>query len=58
MGVSGLTTFLREGRNSLSTVHRQVGKIEDPLVSGHYYSSADSPPLESEWIPLVVDAWA
>jgi len=57
MGVSGLTTFLREGRNSLSTVHRQVGKVEDPLASGHYCST-ENQSEESEWLPLVVDAWA
>ena len=57
MGVAGLTTFLREGRTSLSTVNQVTGVINDSLVNGELEGRYAEPP-HGEWTSLVVDAWS
>lgn len=58
MGVSGLTTFLREGRNSLATflvVERQIAH-DDPDLEDRQQRRGTLEPREDE-VPLVIDAW-
>lgn len=61
MGVSGLTTFLREGRNSLATslvvehLIQQQGRTPDQEDAAER-RQREIEPLEDE-IPLVIDAW-
>jgi hypothetical protein len=58
MGVSGLTTFLREGRNSLATslvVERPISQ-DDPDIEDRQHRRGNLEPREDE-IPLVIDAW-
>jgi hypothetical protein len=58
MGVSGLTTFLREGRTSLATslvVERQVAH-DAPEIDDKQQRKVTLEPREDE-IPLVIDAW-
>lgn len=58
MGVSGLTTFLREGRNSLATslvVERPLSQ-NDPDIEDRQQRRGTLEPREDE-IPLVIDAW-
>lgn len=57
MGVAGLTTFLREGRNSLSTslvLERQLSQDLDDADDAEHQRVLE--PRENE-IPLVIDAW-
>ncbi|KAJ9122317.1 hypothetical protein QFC22_001738 [Naganishia vaughanmartiniae] len=60
MGVSGLTTFLREGRNSLATslVVEQRIQQQDHAADeeGNGKRRQEIEPSEDE-IPLVIDAW-
>jgi hypothetical protein len=57
MGVTGLTTFLREGRNALSSVTRLEGKIEQTeLEPGGSIDRVYR--AKEEQMPLVVDVWA
>lgn len=56
MGVAGLTTFLREGRSSLSTVNHATGVINDSLADGQLDGQYTEP--QGEWTSLVVDAWS
>jgi hypothetical protein len=58
MGVSGLTTFLREGRNSLASslvVERQIAQ-DNPDDEERQHRRGTLEPREDE-IPLVIDAW-
>lgn len=58
MGVSGLTTFLREGRNSLATslvIERQIAS-DDAYDDDQQQRRGILEPREDE-ISLVIDAW-
>lgn len=57
MGVAGLTTFLREGRTSLSVVNQVAGVINDSLTHGELEGRYTEPP-QGEWTPVVIDAWS
>jgi hypothetical protein len=57
MGVSGLTTFLREGRNSLATnlvIERQLQQDLSEEEKTEHQRILE--PRDDE-IPLVIDAW-
>lgn len=57
MGVAGLTTFLREGRNSLATslvLERPLSQDSDDADDAEHQRVLE--PRENE-IPLVIDAW-
>lgn len=57
MGVSGLTTFLREGRNSLGTnlvIERQLQQDYSEKEKAEHQRILEP---QDEEIPLVIDAW-
>lgn len=61
MGVSGLATFLREGRNSLATSLVVEHQIQQQGLVALDEEEAEKrrqeiEPLEDE-LPLVIDAW-
>ncbi len=58
MGVSGLLTFLRDGRNSLSTTKVLSTTVSAESAPDQARDDAGEEDDEKEIVSLVIDGWA